>query len=216
LKSVYVSEKIKIEKDNFNAADDIEEVIEQEVFAASYTNPEPTVLIADVKARSKSWPLLGEDQQEKPLDERTMGYADTGLIVSSPLLFLKDGKRTISVRFYLEGKSFSIFKNYLASYAIVSDKNEKVSEYEILKNAFTISITCTEKWMDIKDYECVCDVDKHNEKYFQISFEIDEKAPAIEIYNPLFHGVGYDEKWPLLKLLLNNRSFYHPYVFLSI
>jgi len=218
LKTVYVSENIKIRSKD----EDIEDVKEYKVYSANNPVPSPASFLKATSSNT-SWPVLGEDQADLPRESVSMDEAGIGLMVGSPLLYAVDGKRSFKLRFYMSSPSFRLFYQHALNFAQLSGINDDVVINEMLNKAFVIDITVKDSWFKIKKYVCAYSMTKHSyqhgskpyEKFIEIEFELNQNDPAISIYNAAVHGSSYDCTWPMVRLLLNNDSFYNPYTFLN-
>lgn len=217
LKTVYVSENVKIRSKD----EDIDDVKEFKVYSSNNTVPETADFLKAING-SVSWPVLGEDQSELPKESLSMDEAEIGLVVASPILYAVDGKRSFKIRFYMSEDSFAGFYQHALDFAQLSGINEQVVIYEMLNKAFIVDITTKDQWLRIKKYVTSCSLDKnrhqHNkgqDKFIEIEFELNANDPAIGIYSPEIHGSSYDSKWPMVRMLLNNNSFYNPYTFFN-
>ncbi len=217
LKTAYVSENVKIRSKD----EDIEDVKEFKVYSCDNPVPEPAAFL---KANNgcTSWPVLGEDQAELPKELLSMEEAGIGLIVASPLLYAVDGKRYFRIRFYISPASFTLFYQHVLDFALLSGINEEVVIYEMLNKAFVVDITAKDKWMRINKYVTAYSLNKEEqagskpqEKFIEIEFELNQNDPAVGIYSPEVHGSTYDCKWPMVRMLVNNNSFYNPYTFFN-
>ncbi len=208
LLSVYVSESVKLASKN----DENNDVIEQQLFTAVNPVNQPAELI-NRSPRLKSWPLMGEDQEDISVDLMTMQPSDIGLLLASPLLYAKDGKRVFHIKLYLSESSFQTFRQYALDYAVVSDSHPRIIMHGMLKEAFYVDITGEEGWMRVYKYNIDCDVDADTDRCIDIHFELTGSDPATAVYNPLVHGSEYGTALPIVRFKLNNSSFYNPYTF---
>ncbi len=210
LNTVYVSNNVKIP-----AKDDIySDVKEMQVFVASNPIYDPGDFLAG-RNNTVTWPLVGEDQSELSVEERSMEAADMGLFIASPLLYAKDGKRNFRIRFYISRKSAQLFVEHVDNYAHVSGVNQKVLIYEMLSKAFTVHITGEEGWLQIKKYTASFDPEQGTDNFIEFDFELNHTDPSTGIYQPEIHGFEYHTEWPIIRFLINNNSFHNPYTFLK-
>lgn len=208
LRSIYVSEGVKLAA----KTDTQNNIYEQQVFVADNPVHSPAAFISQ-DPTLYTWPLMGEDQEDISKDLMTMQPADIGLVVASPLLYAKDGKRLFHIRLYLSQSSFFTFTQYVYDYAEVAAINPKVVMHNMLKDAFYLDITGEEDWISINRYNINCELDGDSDKCIDIFFELTASDPSTGIYDPKLHGKGYDETLPMLRMKVNNSSFYNPYTF---
>jgi Baseplate J-like protein len=125
----------------------------------------------------------------------TMPDADVGFAIASPQLILKEGRRTIKLKFK--------FTNPIPGIVNVDD--------EI--NLFTAGLTTAKGWLtqDLKGLS-VSDANANvyysngtNELTFTLFVDIDQ--PAITVWNTDVHGGTFDNTtWPVLRMKLNNTA----------
>ena len=208
LLSVYVSETVKLTAKN----DDDSDIMEQQLFTAVNPVNQPADFIG-LNPKLRSWPLMGEDQEDISTDLMTMQPSDIGLLIASPLLFAKDGKRNFHVKLYLSGASFTVFRQYALDYAAVSESHPRIIMHSMLKEAFYLDITGEEDWIRIYKFSINCDIDTGTDQSIDIHFELNASDPGTAGYAPAIHGNEYDTVLPMIRLKLNNSAFYNPYTF---
>jgi hypothetical protein len=232
LKTLYKSEIDLLPSD-----DDLNQVNVKE--SKLYCADNPVAVPADFldnQKHTRAWPVLGEEQLRMAQNIRTMQDADLGLLVASPLLFTADGRRTYQVRFHITRESFNIFDEYAKNYENANSKKfeklvhrqgnettaiigKEVIVYEMLNNAFRISITGPAGWVDIKKYRVVLQekgtADPTEDNIILLEFELGPQEQAFGVYSPTVHGNAYMLNWPMISILLNNYAFFHPYSFLQ-
>ncbi|WP_316815114.1 hypothetical protein [Pedobacter nyackensis] len=210
LKTVFVSNKPQL-KGRSSSAEDVKEL---QVFQGAY----PISLPEDFQKEGASfpWPLLGEDQSELPLQEKTMAQADMGLLVASPLFYQVDGQRNFSIKFFLQQQSFVQFEEHVSRMADTLNINKEVLILELLNQSFDISITGATQWLSIKHHAVsYIPADATGSCCIEVKFNMDANEEAVAVYTPLVHGLGLNLHLPVVRLILNNSSFHHPYTFLS-
>ncbi|MES2373029.1 MAG: hypothetical protein V4557_10660 [Bacteroidota bacterium] len=208
LLSVYVSETIKLTSKN----DDDSNIIELQLFTSVNPVNQPANFIG-LNPKLRSWPLLGEDQEDISRELMTMQASDIGLVIASPLLFAKDGKRNFHIKLYLSESSFAVFRQYAFDYAAVADSHPRIVMHSMLKEAFFLDITGNEDWIHINKYNINCDIDNGADQCIDIHFELNASEPGTAGYDRVIHGGEYDTELPMIRLKLNNSAFYNPYTF---
>ncbi|MBW8686814.1 hypothetical protein [Chitinophaga rhizophila] len=211
LKSVYVNSYRQIASESPLFSD----IVESQVYAATHLVPPPASYMPGAIA-VPSWPMLGEPQQDLPQDKRTMQETEMGVILGSPLLYLTEGQRTLELSLHFEATSFEKLLAYVMNFAGVTGKPEAMVMNELLSAAFVISYTTVEGWQTFTRHSIRSSAAGSEDNAFLITIAYDTNAPAAAIYNPLVHGGAYQSGYPLLRLLLNNNSFHHPYSFLPL
>ena len=211
LRTVYVNQYRQIKTEDPHLSD----IIEAQVYAATHEVPPPAAYIPGALPVT-SWPMLGEPQQDLPRDKRTMEETEMGVILASPLLYLTEGQRTVELDFYFEPASFEKLLAYIQNFAAVTNKQEALVMSELLSSAFVISYTTATGWEKLPKQSIRASNRSGGVNAFFITLVYEVNAPAAAIYDPLIHGGAYQSKLPLLRLLLNNNSFHHPYSYLPM
>ncbi|MCU0435209.1 MAG: hypothetical protein MUC87_17265 [Bacteroidia bacterium] len=151
------------------------------------------------------WSLTGTDQHDLSQAERTMENARLGFSISSPALFLSEGRRDITITFRLDKGSAEVKRLY----AIINDakqnygNNESAAEFYLLHKAFIIHITGPEGWIAIPRYAFTVDQEKAE---FILRFGLTVNDPSITSAAAAVHGSEYNEQWPVLRMLLNSHD----------
>lgn len=210
LKTLFVSNRIQVgNKTSYGGA-----VKERQVYKGDYAPPHPSTFEKE-RALFPVWPLLGEDQAELALQQRTMQEADLGLLLASPLFYQPDGNRAFSIKFFIARESFNAFEKHIKTLSEASSISTEVLNLEVLNQSFIISITGENGWLNIDKYKVSRSPAESAVCFIEVKFSMDITAEAIAVYNRDSHGADLNIKWPVVKLLLNNLSFHNPYTFLS-
>ncbi|HMC99309.1 MAG TPA: hypothetical protein VKH37_04120, partial [Ferruginibacter sp.] len=184
------------------------------IYAATNPVREPDDFLKN-KTIGKAWPLFGEDQMYIPSGEQSMKQAEMGLIVSSPLFYAVDGKRTFRIKFHLAAHEFSAYFIKQATNAgNINDIAAEVIIAEMLRKAFLIDVTAVDKWIRIGEYATACPLDNEEDRFIELAFTLNSDDPAVGLYDPAVHGEGYNIHLPAVRFMMNNNSFPNPYTFL--
>jgi hypothetical protein len=185
--------------------------------AQAYLAVHPVIQAADLEKEGSAihpWPLLGEDQHDLSPSGRTMMDTDIGFIIGSPVLYLEEGIRLVQVRLYCEPATFSAFLLYVKNFAQVSNRSESVVMTQLLSGAFHLYYTTAEGWEPVPRFSARCSMQAPDENSLEIKFQLDITGKPWITYDEKVHSCGIDAASPLLKVLLNNACFHHPYSFL--
>ena len=206
LKTLFVSNVSQLNSRPTEAAD----VKEMQIYKGDYPVLQPAGSLKDAP-----WPLLGEEQSDLPGEQKTMTEAGIGLLTASPLFYVEDGQREFSIKFFIQKQAFSQFEHHVNNLARGSSISREVLLPELLNQSFIIAITGLTGWIDIEDY--VVSYSSHSDAdcFIEIKFKLEITAEAVAVYNSKVHGYPFDAHWPVIRFLLNNSSFHHPYTFLS-
>lgn len=157
---------------------------------------------------------LGEEQRFLSDENRTMDDVYLGFIISSPTLKLKGGSRKVLISFTFLGESFQYFLTMLISVAKVNKSTPEEVFYQIFSDSLDLKYTSTKGWQNIEQFEVIAP-QEWNENGFKISFELGPAMPEFNGYKEDLHKDKIDLFHPALKVLLNNKSVFHPYSFLQ-
>ena len=158
----------------------------------------------------KDWYVFGANK--KTIQDSTVNAhksAKIGFIISSPVLFLSEGKREISLRFNFEEQtSRDIFWTLLNE--IQCSKN--ISMHSVMsmvfRKGFKISYTNKDGWIPCDEYMIEFD---EAANYLTIKLTLDISHPSLEM------GEAIEEQlnWPSLKVELNEYAPVFGYSFLK-
>ncbi len=162
----------------------------------------------------RPWPLLGEDQHDLSPSGRTMEDTAIGFMIGSPVLYLREGSRQVQVRLYFEAGTFGNFLAYVKNFAQVSGRSDAVMMSQLLSGAFQLYYTTDDGWEPIPRFSVKSSMEPPFENSLEINFYLDITAKAWRTYSESLHNCGIQASVPLLKVLLNNTCFHHPYSFL--
>ena len=170
------------------------------------------------------WPTFGEEQLDKIKSMRTMGAADIGLAIASPMFFLQEGKREIKVRFEFEDGSANIYRKLIKDLAAYRGVREEEAFHiafpgrdQDTKN-LSVFYTTSSGWQEIPPFQLkVLSPEKWSAYELTIEIALPPSAPSWVGYDAaLYEGEkGYPTRYPLLKVLLNHRIEPFPYTFLK-
>ncbi len=185
--------------------------------AQAYLAVHPVIPAADYEKESTvitPWPVLGEDQHDLSASRRTMMDTDMGFIIGSPVMYLHDGNRKFHIKLFFEQDSFAAFAEYVRNFVAVTGRNESVLLSQLLSGAFLLYYTTEKGWDPINYFSVNSNIDSNTDHCIDISFVLDARDKGWSNFDSKVHGDGITSALPLLKVLLNNASFHHPYSFL--
>ncbi len=158
------------------------------------------------------WPMFGEEQSNRPMGVRTMGVGVLGFAIASPILFLSEGERTISLKLYFNPESSNIYEKLVREIA----KNRSLSFNEVIntvfnreKNLKNISIYASgaEGWFPIDSSTIRISIPEDAENRFNalfLRFVIPPFSPSIVAYDSEVIEEQLVTRNPVLKITLNN------------
>ncbi len=124
---------------------------------------------ADLESADKSWKTFGDA-------ERTSG--EIGFVVASPYLYLKEGTRNITFKFYAP-----------AGNPITFSEN-------IINNKFTLQLSGEKDWVAVPIQASDVKIDPTKE-FFSISVSLDGGEPPIVPYDEKTHGFSFAHNLPM-------------------
>ncbi len=198
------------------------DVMDKPIYKASHPlfNPSLYLMNSDVVV---PWAVMGEEQQVRTDSSRTMTDANLAMIIGSPLFYLPEGNRQISLKIHLKTDSYQALVAYIDNYNELIEGEIENSIYHLFSDAFRISYTSTQKWMTVSNHAVRFNLKKRElrthqskeEQYFEIIIPLNETEPAFDVYNKEVHQQPFDTELPLLRIDLNNFAQHHPFSFLS-
>ncbi len=166
----------------------------------------------DEKIKPKTYAAFGENQEGKGLFEKTMDNAMMGFVINSPVLFMKEGLREVSVSLRFSPDSYKEFLTMLEEIGYSEKTKEDELFVKIFLEAFNIQITAAGGWLTISRYVILRDIKSNTLK---IEFDIDSSEPPIVAFNREIHKGYFNEQLPLIRFDLNCDSYIYPYTLLS-
>jgi len=155
----------------------------------------------------KPYPLFGLTRSNEVLEGST--FSNVGLCVSNRIFYMSSGVRNVKLNLLFVPSSL---QNTVIEY-----KQGNASAFSAaFTNAFKLSLTTENGWLDIEDYKMGCkNLDSEcPENQITIEFTLKDTDPAIVNYNSEIHGGEYRTSHPVLRLLLNprkSRSLWHAF-----
>ncbi|WP_343669950.1 hypothetical protein [Chitinophaga sp.] len=205
LRTVFISHHKQITAQDENYQD----VIETQVYMKQQAIAVASAYLPDAPP-VQSWPMLGEEQADLADNNRTMDILPMGFILASSLLHLEEGARTVTIELHATEESYQKISSYVANLCAVMNRTEDVLKWELLSAAFLIYYTAPEGWEAVKDYTA-----SFTANGIRVIYNIGMTAPSHVMYSAAIHGEHYESRQPMIKIMLNNNSFHHPYSYLQ-
>lgn len=151
---------------------------EKQVYGCSVANSEDG-LGAKLESADQSWKTFGSPE--------TSPLAETGFAIASPYLFLKEGNRDITFRFYSsESGSVSL----------------QVNE---IRNIFELKLSGEKGWIDVNIDSGNVTVDPSKD-FFEIKISLDGGDDPVIPYSSEIHKYNFETEMPVAKFTLKNSS----------
>ncbi|HSZ24427.1 MAG TPA: hypothetical protein VK766_01850, partial [Cytophagaceae bacterium] len=166
----------------------------------------------DEKKKLKTYAAFGENQEGKGLFEKTMDNAQIGFVINSPVLFMSEGLREVSILLRFSKESYQDFLKTLGDISYSEKAKEDEIFIKIFLEAFNIYITADVGWLKIQRYVIFRENEFHTLK---VEFDIDSSEPPIVAFNKELHKGYFSESLPLIRFDLNCDSYLYSYTLLN-
>lgn len=185
--------------------------------------------------KPQAWPIFGAPKsasKKRIFDDASLGFA-----LASSVLFLKEGKREINIRFKIgfddpEGSQYlgdfitkviQIYRKYGQLKGIETEtSNLKSVEadffFKIFRRMFTIQLTGEKDWHKVEEYlpeSLVGGAKKCEADCLKIKIQLSPEDQAIVPYSAEVHGAGYDTEQPIVRFMINPMASLCPYTLLK-
>ncbi len=158
--------------------------------------------------------LFGRDQADISLAHRDMRQATVGFAISSSVLILNEGNRTVSLTLKFHLKSMTSLVSFVEEIAINEGLSADNAFYKILNNIFRLRITTPEGWFETYRYDIVRPK-AWTDGEIQINVSLDVSEPAVSCYSSALHGFGYETKWPIFEFHISSKYAMYAYSYLK-
>lgn len=154
------------------------------------------------------WPTFGEDQFELRGDDRTMVEAKLGFALTSPILFLEEGDRMVTITMNFEADSMKTYRKLLANLVQIDrQKSNRTSESDIFtkifSDSFDIHVTGENGWLAIDKYEVFLPEGTEGTQ-IAISFVLLPSEDAVVGHNQELHQSNIQTHWPMIEFNLRS------------
>ncbi len=162
--------------------------------------------------------VMGEDQSQKGGGQKTMVTSLIGLVISSSVLLIEEGRQSIQITLGMSADSFQRFTGILSglqqqkerAMGLVHEHSSGETKGFIqgfLNEAFQVFVTGRSGW-EILDYVYFGFDEKESQLIVTLEPEGPEEVPVP--FDPILHG-GFDGTvWPCVKFVLNNSAHLPP------
>ncbi|WP_338391593.1 baseplate J/gp47 family protein [Fulvitalea axinellae] len=161
----------------------------------------------------RRWPTFGEEQYGLSEAERTMSDAELGFIVSSPVLLLQDGVRTVHLRLRFNLRSMSALVDILDD--VVTQEGVSVYDafHKLLGHSLTLYYTSVEGWAKVKKCDIVPPKDWLSGEIGIVFTLSPSDSPLVRLPEDLETDIKLSR--PAVKVILGNENAMYPYSFFS-
>ncbi|TKC88721.1 hypothetical protein FAZ69_13290 [Trinickia terrae] len=203
-------------------------------------------LKAPLAQPAQGWPTFGRDwggnagvrpRAGSPLLD-SAPLAETGLLITSPLLVLRGGRRVLRVRFQFDPKPAAIprsplglpagaaaaaplafaevaqaYRNALEqTYASFAGRSLGAMAQAAMTEACEVSITTAKGWQPVTRLAVRANLDQC---WVELALLLPEAFPSVEPGPPAPQEAGGTSPWPRLKLMLKPDARVYPYSFIQ-
>lgn len=201
---------VRTDRFNLREREDTKNILsELQLFKGEYQNPGPAFFVKNADL-IPSWPIFGDDINELTEKQRQNAMAETGLLISSPVLYQQSGQRKIEIRLFITADSYNQFIDYLNNYQGNMEQLDNV-KYLLLDNAFVIEFTGPEGWEKTRLTRISLD---EGEKSLVLELHQGKMDLPFAIYSHL-HGALPGLIWPAVRLIVNNEANFNPLAYLQ-
>ena len=158
----------------------------------------------------RSWPILGAEQWDLPPDARNMTDANIGFVIASPVFFMQEGERVITLSYQFTPTSMARFSDFIEDIRLNTGEDKRKIIHDLFNNALLADVTTPDGWFRISRMQT--EVGDTNE--ISLSLFLSEVDPPVVGNNPELPGQAFDSKHPLLRILLNPDAQYYLYSFI--
>lgn len=163
----------------------------------------------DFSASTHPFPAFGEEQYD--IRQKTMERSEIGFAISSPVLLLREGTRTVDLTLQFNLKSMTSLVAFFERYAEDENLSADGVFHRVFAGAFAIELTTAVGWYRMADYKVL--PPQWGSGKVMLSFTLPMGGPAIipaegEAWPPE-ELARYDTPWPVMKIsLVDDRSMY--------
>ncbi|MBI9052306.1 MAG: hypothetical protein JEY96_00720 [Bacteroidales bacterium] len=175
-----------------------------------YSSEIPVINWSEKPALNKrmSYPTFGEDQEGRGENDLTMLPASVGIAISSPALFLSEGKRELTIRIQLKKDSFKQLVQKIKNIGKELSCSYKEAIAKSLLDSLKISLTSSEGWFNVKNN--IVTIEEKTSSLL-VKFDLEHSDPAIIPVNKDLHKEKMSTPYPLMKFIFNNDSYIYSY-----
>lgn len=131
-----------------------------------------------------------------------------GLMIESPMLVMKEGRRTLRVTFGLTEESGVFFRQLTEQVAAGDGEKPEEASGRLLKDAFLLSLSTEEGWTEVPGYAAV-----QRQGEIMLAFTLGKEYLPVVAAGAEQHGLV--TRWPVLRLQMNPDAWLFPYSWMA-
>jgi hypothetical protein len=160
----------------------------------------------------RDWPLFG-DASRHPGEARGVA-ATLGFALASPVLWLEQGHRELTVTFRFDRVAPDAgIPAIIKRVAAMLGTTEADAYFKVFRHMFLISLTGPEGWFTVDEYlplaqavDPTCPADA-----LRIQLRLPDGAPPVVAHDGQIHDGGFETRSPLIRFLFNPGAYLFPY-----
>jgi hypothetical protein len=179
-----------------------------------YSSELPVINWSEKPALNKrmSYPTFGEDQEGRGDNDLTMSPASVGIAVSSPALFLSEGKRELTIKLQLKKDSYKQLVTKIKNIGKELSCSFKEAIAKSLLDSLKIYVTTSDGWFNVKTNIVTIEEKTHS---LVVKFDFEPSYPSIIPVDKELHEEKISSPYPLVKFIFNNDSYIYSYSLLT-
>ncbi|GAB4411245.1 MAG: hypothetical protein OHK0039_16260 [Bacteroidia bacterium] len=177
----------------------------------------------------REWPTFGEEQLDKTEQARRMRESEIGFAIASPMLYLREGHREVSITLEFVNESVLVYRELIQDLARMRYTGNTFMAFEEVfplrkeKRNLAMYYTGPEGWVEVPPQnlriapEKLCDDRTPEWKPYQLvlQFDLPPGSPACVGYNSQLHGgQPLATQQPVVRLVLDHAVQPYLYSFL--
>lgn len=144
---------------------------------------------------------------QKLFGESSVSRLDQGLMIGSPMLLLREGKRKLTVSFHLTEESAAWFHGLVAR--VLEKEGNEGGGGKLLRDAFVLELTTENGWQRVPEYTAT----GWEQGVVGLVFCLEKEFPATVIGDISLHGLQTES--PLLRIRMNPEAWLFPYSWMT-
>ena len=137
--------------------------------------------------------LQGDEPRWSTFGSTAMPYARIGFAIASPMFWLSEGTRTVTVKFSLDSDNFRCGR------AVADVQTE-------LKWNVVVQATGEKGWIDLDPVDTQVHLSVGVGPFLEYTIKLPASAGPVVALDPALHGDPLDTRYPVLRFILDNRG----------
>ena len=151
---------------------------------------------------------LGPANTPTKAETHTPPHHLLGLVVSSPVLYLKEGERNITLSLKFKKKSFAAFLDSIRSVTDLPTEALQEQISVLFNEALAIQFTSAQGWTTLPTSLVTTVISEAKQDTIETQLSIGPEMPAVVNFNPVIHGTTYRPQAPAIRMVLKGASHF--------